>query len=176
MALNWYVIHTMTNYEEKVKNELEKQIANLNLNNMFGQMLIPTEEVVEVKKNKKITKKRKYYPGYVFIQMEINNETYWIVRNTTGVSGFLGGLKPTALPEDEVKNVINLVEAPPPLKPKPAIIFEKEESVRIIEGPFANFIGIIEEVNEEKGKLKVMVSIFGRSTPVELDFLQVEKL
>lgn len=174
--LSWYIIHTLTNYEEKVKQELEKQINNLNLSSKFGKILIPTEEVVQIKKNKRVAKKRKYYPGYVFIQMEIDNETYWIVRNTTGVSGFLGGLKPTPLPENEVANVINLVEAPPSLKPKPAIIFEVEESVRIIEGPFANFIGIIEEVNEEKGKLKVMVSIFGRSTPVELDFLQVEKL
>ena len=156
MALSWYVIHTLTNYEEKAKQELEKQIANLNLSGKFGQILIPTEEVVEIKKNKKITKRRKYFPGYIFIQMEIDNETYWIVKNTTGISGFLGGLKPTPLPEDEIKNVINLVEAPPPLKPKSAIVFEKEESVRIIEGPFANFIGIIEEINEEKGKLKVM--------------------
>ncbi|MBN1384307.1 MAG: transcription termination/antitermination factor NusG [Elusimicrobia bacterium] len=176
MALNWYVIHTLTNYEEKVKQELEKQINNLSLSGKFGKILIPTEEVVQIKKNKRVSKKRKYFPGYVFIQVDIDNETYWIVRNTTGVSGFLGGLKPTPLPEAEVSNVINLVEAPPPSKPKPAIIFEVEESVRIIEGPFANFIGVIEEVNEEKGKLKVMVSIFGRSTPVELDFLQVEKL
>lgn len=176
MALRWYVIHTLTNYEEKVKQELEKQVTNLNLSKKFGRILIPTEEVVEVKKNKRVSKRRKYFPGYVFIEMEIDNETYWIVKNTTGASGFLGGLKPTPLPEDEVKNVIDLVDAPPPLKPKPAILFDKEESVRIIEGPFANFIGIIEEVNEEKGKLKVMVSIFGRSTPVELDFLQVEKL
>ncbi|OGS46920.1 MAG: transcription termination/antitermination factor NusG [Elusimicrobia bacterium RIFOXYD2_FULL_34_15] len=176
MALKWYVIHTLTNYEERVKQELEKQIANLNLSKKLGQILIPTEEVVEIKKNKKVTKKRRYFPGYVFIEMEIDNETYWLVSNTTGVSSFLGGLKPTPLPEDEIKNIVNLVEAPPPLKPKPAIVFEKEESVRIIEGPFANFIGVIEDVNEEKGKLKVMVSIFGRSTPVELDFLQVEKL
>lgn len=174
--MKWYVVHTLTNYEEKAKQELEKQIANLNLTQKFGRVLIPTEEVVEIKKNKKIAKKRKYFPGYIFIEMEIDNETYWLVKNTTGVSTFLGGIRPIPLPDDEIKNVIDLVEAPPPLKPKPAIVFEKEETVRIIDGPFANFMGLIEEINEEKGKLKVMVSIFGRSTPVELDFLQVEKL
>jgi len=175
MTLSWYVIHTLTNYEEKVKQELEKQIANLGLASHFGRILLPTEEVVEIKKSKRVTKRRKYFPGYLFVQMEIDNNTFWLVRNTTGVSGFLGGLKPIALPEEEAKHIIELVESPS-VKPKPSIVFEKEEQVRIIEGPFANFIGVIEDVNEEKGKLKVMVSIFGRLTPVELNFLQVEKI
>jgi transcriptional antiterminator NusG len=175
MALSWYIVHTLTNYEEKVKQELEKQIANLNLTPKFGKILVPTEEVVEIKKSKRVTKRRKYYPGYVFVEMEIDNNTFWLVRNTTGVSGFLGGLKPIPLPQVEIDNILTIV-ATPSAKPKPSVVFEREESVRIIEGPFANFIGVIEDVNEEKGKLKVMVSIFGRLTPVELNFLQVEKL
>ncbi|MFA7074650.1 MAG: transcription termination/antitermination NusG family protein, partial [Endomicrobiaceae bacterium] len=113
---------------------------------------------------------------YVFIEMTINNETYWLVRNTTGVTGFLGGVKPIPMAEDEVANLINAVVNPDGAKPRPAILFEKEENVRITEGPFKHFIGVVEEINQEKGKLKVMVTIFGRPTPVELDFLQVEKI
>jgi len=175
MALKWYVVHTLTNYEDKVKQELEKQIKNLNFSDKFGRILVPTEEVVEIKKSKKVTKKRKYFPGYVFLEMSIDNDTFWLVRNTTGVSGFLGDRKPIPLPAGEINNIIDLVDRPS-IKPKPSILFEKDEQVRIIEGAFSNFIGVIEEVNEEKGKLKVMVSIFGRLTPVELNFLQVEKI
>jgi transcriptional antiterminator NusG len=139
-------------------------------------ILVPTEEVVEIKRNKKHFKKRKFFPGYVFANMVMDNESYWLVRNTAGVTGFLGGVKPVPMPEDEVQNLLDTVNAPSGAKPRPAITFEKEENVRIIEGPFKHFIGVVEEVNEEKGKLKVMVTIFGRPTPVELDFLQVEKL
>jgi transcriptional antiterminator NusG len=172
----WFVVHTYSGYEDRVKSNLEKAVANLGLQERIAQILVPTEEVVEIKRNKKHIKKRKFYPGYVFIEMIIDNETYWLVRNTAGVTGFLGGVKPAPMPEDEVANLIHAISAPEGAKPRPAISFDKEENVRIIEGPFKHFIGVVEEVNEERGKLKVMVTIFGRPTPVELDYLQVEKV
>ncbi|MCB4792210.1 MAG: transcription termination/antitermination protein NusG [Elusimicrobia bacterium] len=172
----WFVVHTYSGHEDRVKSNLDKAVANLGIQDQIAQILVPTEEVVEIKRNKKHVKKRKFYPGYVFMEMVMNNETYWLVRNTAGVTGFLGGVKPAPMPEDEVKNLIDIVAAPHGLKPRPLVTFEKEENVRIIEGPFKHFIGIVEEVNEEKGKLKVMVTIFGRPTPVELHYLQVEKL
>ncbi|MDR0956887.1 MAG: transcription termination/antitermination protein NusG [Endomicrobium sp.] len=176
MANQWYVVHTYSGHEDKVKKSLEMAVANLNMGNFISQILVPTEEVVEIKQNKKKIKKRKFYPGYVFVEMIINNTTYWLVRNTAGVTGFLGGVKPVPMAQDEVVNLINTVINPNTSKPKPAISFEKEENVRIIEGPFKHFIGMVEEINQERGKLRVMVVIFGRPTPVELDFLQVEKI
>ena len=176
MANLWYVIHTYSGYEDRVKSNLEKAVNNLGLQERISQILVPTEDVVEIKSNKKRFKKRKFYPGYVFIEMTIDNETYWLVRNTAGVTGFLGGIKPVPMPDEEVKNLMDIINPASGTKPKPAISFEKEENVRIIEGPFKHFIGIVEDINEEKGKLKVMVTIFGRPTPVELDYLQVEKL
>jgi transcriptional antiterminator NusG len=172
----WYVVHTYSGHEDRVKNNLDKAVVNLSLQERIAQILVPTEDVVEIKRNKKHIKKRKFFPGYVFIEMEIDNETYWLVRNTAGVTGFLGGVKPVPMPEDEVKNLVETVSSPSGTKPRPAVLFDKEENVRIIEGPFKHFIGVVEDVNQEKGKLKVMVTIFGRPTPVELDFLQVEKL
>lgn len=176
MANQWYVVHTYSGYEDRVKNNLEKAINNLGLQEQIAKILVPTEDVIEVRNNKKVIKKRKFYPGYVFVEMTIDNETYWLVRNTAGVTGFLGGVQPVPMPEEEVSRLIEIISAAPDAKPRPAITFEKEENVRIIEGPFKHFIGVVEEVNQEKGKLKVMVTIFGRPTPVELDYLQVEKL
>ncbi|MDR1926826.1 MAG: transcription termination/antitermination protein NusG [Endomicrobium sp.] len=176
MANQWYVVHTYSGHEEKVKKSLEMAVANLNMHAVISQILVPTEEVVEVKKNKKKIKKRKFYPGYVFVEMIVNNRTYWLVRNTAGVTGFLGGVKPVPMAQDEVDNLLNTIVNPDVSKPRPAISFKKEESVRIIEGPFKHFIGMVEEINQERGKLRVMVTIFGRPTPVELDFLQVEKI
>ncbi len=176
MAKQWYVVHTYSGHEDKVKNSIERTVENLGMQNLISQVLVPTEEVVSIKNNKKKIRKKKFYPGYVFIEMVINNETYWLVRNTTGVTGFLGGVKPAPMAEQEVENLINAVSNPESAKPRPAISFEKEENVRITEGPFKHFIGVVEEINQEKGKLKVMVTIFGRPTPVELDFLQVEKI
>jgi len=175
MANQWYVVHTYSGHEDRVKTSLDKAVANLGLQSRISQVLVPTEEVVEIKRNKKHFKKRKFFPGYVFVEMDIDNETYWLIRNTAGVTGFLGGVKPVPMPADEVANLIE-TSSTPAAKPRPAITFEKEENVRIIEGPFKHFIGVVEEINEERGKLKVMVTIFGRPTPVELDFLQVEKL
>jgi transcriptional antiterminator NusG len=176
MANQWYVVHTYSGHEDKVKKSLEMAVDNLNIRDVISKIIVPTEEVVEVKQNKRRIKKRKFYPGYVFVEMVVNNMTYWLIRNTAGVTGFLGGLKPAPMVQDEVDNILNTIVNPKASKPRPAVSFEKEENVRIIEGPFKHFIGIVEEVNQERGKLRVMVTIFGRPTPVGLDFLQVEKI
>lgn len=172
----WYIVHTYSGHEDRVKAALEKAIANQHFSNRIFQILIPTEDVVEIKKNKRIIKKRKFFPGYILVDMLIDNDTYWLIRNSPGVTGFLGGVKPAPLKESEAKSLIDLTTASPDSKPKAAIQFERGETVRINEGPFKHFIGTVEDVNEERAKIKVMVSIFGRGTPVELDFLQVEKL
>ncbi|MDR1087169.1 MAG: transcription termination/antitermination protein NusG [Endomicrobium sp.] len=176
MANQWYVVHTYSGHEDKVKKSLEMAVDNLNMGDVISRVLVPTEEVVEVKQNKKRIKKRKFYPGYVFVEMTVNNTTYWLIRNTAGVTGFLGGVKPTPMAQEEVDNLLNAIVNPSVSKPRPAVSFEREENVRIIEGPFKHFIGIVGEVNQERGRLRVMVTIFGRPTPVELDFLQVEKI
>ncbi|MCK9582947.1 MAG: transcription termination/antitermination protein NusG [Endomicrobiales bacterium] len=176
MSNMWYVVHTYSGHEDRVKSSLEKSVANLGMQERIARISVPTEEVVEVRRNKKCIKKRKFFPGYVFVEMTIDNETYWLVRNTAGVTGFLGGVKPVSMPEEEVTGLLQTINAPVGARPRPSITFEKEENVRIVEGPFKHFIGIVEEINDQRGKLKVMVTIFGRPTPVELDFLQVEKL
>lgn len=172
----WYIIHTYSGHEDRVRAALDRAVSSQHFSNKIFQILIPTENVVEIKKNKRTIKKRKFFPGYILVDMLIDNDTYWLVRNTPGVTGFLGGAKPTALPESEAKGLIDLANAPADSKPKAAIQFEMGENVRINEGPFKHFIGVVEDVNEERAKIKVTVSIFGRGTPVELDFLQVEKL
>ncbi|MDR2426099.1 MAG: transcription termination/antitermination protein NusG [Endomicrobium sp.] len=176
MANQWYVVHTYSGHEDKVKKSLEMSVANLGMQDIISQILVPTEDVIEVKQNKKRIKKRKFYPGYVFVEMTVNNSTYWLIRNTAGVTGFLGGVKPVPMAQNEVASLLNIIINPDVSKPRPAVSFDREENVRIIEGPFKHFIGIVEEINQERGKLKVMVMIFGRPTPVELDFLQVEKI
>jgi len=176
MANQWYVVHTYSGHEYKVKKKLEMAVENISMQNVILQVLVPTEEVVEIKQNKKKIIKRKFYPSYVFIEMIMNNATYWLVRNTVGVTGFLGGIKPIPMAHYEVENLLNAIVNPNVSKPRPAVSFEKEENVRIIEGPFKHFIGTVEEINQERGKLRIMVTIFGRPTPVELDFLQVEKM
>lgn len=176
MARGWYVIHTRTGYEDSVCKMLQKKIDNNELLNKLFQVLIPTEDIVQVKHNRKEVKKRKFFPGYVLVDMDLNNETYWAVRNIQGVSGFLGDPRPCPLAESEVQEILELVNVSSQEKPKPAVQFEKGESVRIIEGPFKHFMGVVEEVNEQKAKLKVIVTVFERPTPVELDFLQVEKV
>jgi len=177
MKRGWYIIHTYSGHEDKVKASIEKTVGVQNIGERVKQVLIPTEDVVELKRNKKQVKKRKYFPGYVLVDMEVDNDTYWLIRNTPGVTGFLGGVKPVPLPDSEVQSLLQLATTPPAgTKPRPAVLFEKSENVRINDGPFRHFIGIVEEVNEDRAKLKVTVSIFGRATPVELDYLQVEKL
>lgn len=176
MGKDWYIVHTYSGYEDKVKTTLEKTVNNLGLEEKISKIIVPTEEVIEIRKNRKQVKKRKFFPGYVIVEMIIDNQTYWIIRNTAGVTGFLGGVKPIPLPEEEIKNILNLASGQPSAKPRLAVLFEKGETIRIIEGPFRHFIGVIEDVNEERARVKVMVTIFGRPTPVELDFLQVEKI
>ncbi|MDR0401617.1 MAG: transcription termination/antitermination protein NusG [Endomicrobium sp.] len=175
MVSQWYIVHAYSGHEDKVKKKLETAIVNLNMQNFIFQILVPTEDVVEIKQNRKVIKKRKFYPGYVFIEMIMNNSTYWFVKNTVGVAGFLGGSKPIPMIKSEVENIVDLIKNTSISKPRPAVSFEKDDFVRIIEGPFKYFIGTVNEINHEKGKIRVMVTIFGRPTPVELDFLQVEK-
>jgi len=172
----WYIVHTQTGYEDKVRRIITQRAEQQGFDDRVFQVLIPTEDVVEVKANKKLFKKRKFFPGYVLIEMILNSESYWFVRNVTGVTGFLGDPRPVSLPEEEIKGIIELTQETSQDRPKPAVRFDKGESVRVIEGPFKHFIGVVEEINEPKAKLKVLVTVFDRPTPVELDYLQVEKI
>ncbi|MBC8474018.1 MAG: transcription termination/antitermination factor NusG [Candidatus Omnitrophica bacterium] len=176
MASKWYVIHTLTGQEEKVKTTIEGKLQEGVLKEKVFQVLIPTEQVSEVKDGKKKISLRKFFPGYVLIEMDLDDETWYVVRNIPGVTGFIGTkTRPTPLLESEVKQIIKQTEERKE-KPTPKVIFEKGDSVKIIEGPFINFSGNVEEVNPDKGKIKVMVSIFGRATPVEMEYWQVERL
>jgi len=175
MAKNWYVVHTYSGYEQKAKKALEENIKNAGLQELFDEILIPSEDVVEMKKGVKKTSKRQFFPGYVLVKMELNERSWHLVKDTSKITGFVGGsLNPPIVPEEEVKRITKQIEEGT-LKPKPKISFEKGEDVRVVNGPFATFSGVVDDVDEDKGKLRVMVSIFGRSTPIELDFTQVEK-
>jgi len=176
MASKWYVIHTLTGQEEKVKTTIEGKLQEGVLKEKVFQVLIPTEQVSEVKDGKKKISLRKFFPGYVLLEMDLDDETWYVVRNIPGVTGFIGTkTRPTPLLESEVKQIIKQTEDRKE-KPTPKVIFEKGDSVKIIEGPFINFSGNVEEVNPDKGKIKVMLSIFGRATPVEMEYWQVERL
>lgn len=176
MALKWYIVHVYSGFESKVKIALEEKIAAYSHPEKFGEVLVPTEQIVELVKGKRKTSTRKFYPGYILIKMELDDETWHIVNDTAKVSGFLGGReKPTPISEEEAKQILNRMEAGK-LKPKPKYYFETGDEIRIIDGPFTNFNGVVDEVNPEKGKIRVLVSIFGRSTPVELEFVQVTKI
>lgn len=172
----WYIIHTYSGFERRVAESLMNRIQVAGKEEVVGQILIPTEDLVEIKSGKKVVTSRIVYPGYVLIEIEMSDEIWHMIRNIPRVTGFVSsGGKPTALTEEEINNLMNtlIVSAD---KPKPKFKFEKSETVKIIDGPFANFVGVVEEVNNEKNTLKVSVTIFGRQTPVELDFLQVEKI
>jgi len=173
---HWYLIHTYSGHEDRVRSTLEKARTGQGYGDRIFQVVIPTEDVIELKKNKRQIRKRKFFPGYVLVEMTIENQAYWLVQNTPGVTGFLGGIKPTPLKDEDVSRLLELAATPNTSKPRPAILFDKGENIRINDGPFKHFIGTVEEVNEDRQKLKVTVSIFGRATPVELDYLQVEKL
>lgn len=173
---SWYVIHTRTGFEERVFKTLQAKIESNETAGRIVQVLIPTEDVMQVKNNQKKVSKRKFFPGYVLVNMELDNSTYWTIRGVQGVSGFLGDPKPVAMGEEEVRQILELMNSTSAEKPKPAVQFEKGENVRIIEGPFKHFMGLVEDVNEAKAKLRVTVTVFDRPTPVELDFLQVEKV
>src|SRR5579872_6876571 len=171
----WFIIHTYSGFENKVAESLRTRADAFGFADKIGQILIPTEEVVELRNGKKVTSKRMLYPGYVLVEMEMNDELWHAVKATPRVTGFVGGGdKPVPLTADEVNSVLYR-QATSAERPRPKLNFEKNENVRIIEGPFANFSGKVDEVNPERNTLRVMVTIFGRSTPVELDFLQVEK-
>lgn len=175
MAKRWYVIHTQAGYEERVKKSLGHGIQSGIVKDLVSQVLIPTETVSEVKAGKKNITERKFFPGYVLVEMELNDTSWYFIKNIQGVTGFVGsGRKPLPLSENEVKNILKQTEEKKE-KPMPKVIFQKGETIRVAEGPFASFNGMIEEVNPNKGKLKVSISIFGRSTPVELEYWQVER-
>lgn len=176
MALRWYVIHAYSNYENQVKKALEERVKRAGLEQYFGKIMVPTEEVVEMRQGQQRKSERKFFPGYVLVQMELNDETWHLVKEVPRVLGFIGGTsdRPAPISDAEAEAILNRVEAGVN-KPRPKILFEVGEVVRVIEGPFKDFNGVVEEVNYEKSRLRVSVLIFGRSTPVELDFGQVEK-
>lgn len=173
----WYVVHTQTGLEDKVKIALENQVSKKEeLSELISSVFIPTEQVSEVRSGKRKVSQRRFFPGYILVEMELNDQTYLLVKGTPGVTGFIGpGRKPQPLPDSEVEQILKKSEETQ-TKPSPKIIFEKGEQVRVSDGPFVNFSGSVEEIHPEKGKLKVSVSIFGRSTPVELEYWQVEKI
>src|SRR5437899_3447545 len=170
----WYVIHTYSGYENKVKTNLEHRISSMDMGDKIFQVLVPTEEEIEIKNGKRHPVERKVFPGYVLVEMIMGDDSWYVVRNTPGVTSFVGsGNRPTPLDESEVKKILKQMGVE---TPKFKVQFTKGQSVRVNDGPFAEFIGTVDEVNPEKNKVKVLVSIFGRETPVELDFLQIEKL
>ncbi len=172
----WFIIHTYSGFENKVAESLRTRAEAFGFSDKIGQILIPTEEVVELRNGKKVTSKRLVYPGYVLVEMEMNDALWHEVKNTPRVTGFVGGgNSPVPLSADEVNQILYR-QASSAERPRPKMTFEKNDSVRIIDGPFANFSGKVDEVNTERGTLRVMVTIFGRATPVELEFLQVEKV
>lgn len=174
--MRWYVVHTFSGYEKQVQRSLKEHIARAGLEHKFGEVLIPTEEVVEMKSGQKRTSERKFFPGYVLVRMEMDEETWHLVKNVPKVSGFIGGTstKPTPISDKEAQAILQQVKEGVE-KPKPKFQFAVGEQVRVTDGPFLDFNGTVEDVNFEKNKLRVSVSIFGRMTPVELDFSQVEK-
>jgi len=175
MAMQWFAVQVYSNFEDKVERMLRENIERAGLGDLFGEIMVPREEVVELRDGQKVTSQRKFFPGYVLVQMEMNDETWHVVKDTRQVSGFLGsGGKPRPMPQHEVDALVHQIEEGIE-RPKPKVMFDVGEAVRVIDGPFASFNGIVEEVMEEKAKLKVSVSIFGRPTPVELEYIQVEK-
>jgi len=176
VELKWYIVHTYSGFENKVKASLEERIKTLSQESLFGKILVPTEKVVELKKGLKKTSSRKFYPGYIMVQMVLNEETWHTVRSTAKVTGFVGGgTMPSPVPDDEAERIIRQMEEGIS-KPKPKYQFDEGDQVRVIDGPFNNFQGIVDEVKPDKEKLRVLITIFGRSTPVELDFIQVSKM
>jgi transcriptional antiterminator NusG len=174
MSKKWYGVHTYSGFENKVKLNLFERIKNENMETYFDEILIPSETVVELKKGEKRTSSRKFFPGYILINMELNDETWHIVKETSKVTGFVGGNAPFPIPDDEVSKITRRMEEGAE-KPRPKVLFEVGETVRVVDGPFLNFSGVVEDVKPDKGKLRVTVTIFGRATPVELEFMQVEK-
>ena len=176
MAMRWYIIHAYSNFERKVAESIKERAAAAGYGDKFEEVLVPMEEVVEMRRGRKVASERKFFPGYVLVKMELDDETYHLVKNTPKVTGFLGtDNRPIPITEEEAGRIIQQVQEGVE-RPKPSVTFEIGEQVRVADGPFASFNGLVEEVDEERARLKVAVSIFGRATPVELEYAQVEKL
>jgi len=176
MSKRWYVVHAYSGFEKAVQRALIERINRAGMQDMFGQILVPVEEVVEMKSGQKSISERKFFPGYVLVEMDMSDDTWHLVKSTDKVTGFVGGsaMKPTPISQKEVQNILDQIQEGVE-KPKPKVLFEPGEAVRVKDGPFTDFHGNVEDVNYDKSKLRVSVSIFGRPTPVELDFNQVEK-
>ncbi len=172
----WYIVHAYSNFEKKVAESIREQAKNQGLEENFSEILVPTEDVVEIRRGRKINAERKFFPGYVLVKMNLSDEAYHLIKNTPKVTGFLGsGSKPMPVSEKEVQRIVGAIEEGVE-KPKTVVLYEVGENVRVIDGPFASFNGSVEQVDEEKARLRVTVSIFGRATPVELEYAQVEKM
>jgi len=172
--MRWYVVHTYSGHESRAEASLLERVRVEGLEDHFEEILIPTESVIEMRKGQKRTTTRKFFPGYMFVRMKLTRQTWHLVKGTPKITGFLGGNNPSPVPNREISSV-KQAETDGAAEPKPKVLFEEGETVRVIDGPFSNFAGIVEEVKPEKQKIRVLVSIFGRATPVELDFTQVEK-
>jgi transcriptional antiterminator NusG len=171
----WYIVHAYSNFEKKVAEAIRDQAKTQNLEDCFSDILVPTEDVVEIRRGRKVNAERKFFPGYVLVKMEMTDEAYHLIKNTPKVTGFLGsGSKPMPVSEKEVQRIVGAIEEGVE-RPKPAITFDLGEKVKVTDGPFASFDGVVESVDEERSRLRVSVSIFGRATPVDLEYGQVEK-
>jgi transcriptional antiterminator NusG len=176
MSKNWYIIHSYSGFEKKVAETLRSRVEAAGLSEQFGEIMIPTEDVIEMRHGKKVVTSKLFYPGYVLVEMDMNNDTWHLVRSTPRVTGFVGsGQMPSPLTPEEVDRIVHKVEVAAE-HPKPKMKYEKGENVKITDGPFKDFNGTVDEINEDRSTLRVMVTIFGRATPVELDFYQVEKV